>query len=81
MLGDSLAGRLYYHYSLSIMSSSNSAATTIDFQLYRYVPSLAAAILFVVLFVLITAYHLYQVVRMRSWYMLVFVTGGICKYY
>lgn len=60
------------------MSSSDSG-TGIDFQLYRYTPSLAAAILFLVLFVLITAYHIYQVIRMRSWYMLVFVTGGVCK--
>lgn len=51
----------------------------VDFQLYRYVPSLAAAIVFIVLFVVITAYHLYQVVRLRSWYFLVFVTGGICE--
>ncbi|PLN80227.1 RTA1 like protein [Aspergillus taichungensis] len=57
------------------MSSSSNPA--IDFQLYRYVPSRAAAILFLVLFIVTTAYHIYQVVRMRSWYMIVFVTGGI----
>ena len=62
-----------------MMSSSSYSGNGFDFQLYRYTPSLAAAILFTVLFFLITAYHLYQVVRMRSWYMLVFVTGGICK--
>lgn len=60
------------------MSSSDSG-TGVDFELYRYTPSLAAAILFLVLFIFITAYHLYQVIRMRSWYMVVFVTGGICK--
>lgn len=60
------------------MSSSSNPA--IDFQLYRYVPSRAAAILFLVLFIITTAYHIYQVVRMRSWYMLVFVTGGVCEY-
>ena len=51
----------------------------IDFQLYRYTPSLAAAILFIVLFVLITAYHLYQVIRAKCWYFLIFVVGGVCK--
>ncbi|KAH8434362.1 RTA1 domain-containing protein [Aspergillus melleus] len=49
----------------------------IDFQLYRYTPSLAAAILFIVLFVLITAYHLYQVIRAKCWYFLIFVVGGV----
>lgn len=50
-----------------------------DFKLYRYTPSLVAAILFTVLFVLATFYHLYQVVRTRSWYFIVFVIGGACK--
>ncbi|KAE8418610.1 RTA1 like protein-domain-containing protein [Aspergillus pseudocaelatus] len=49
----------------------------IDFQLYRYTPSLVAAIIFIVLFTLTTAYHLWQTVRARCWYFLVFVTGGI----
>ncbi|CRL23251.1 RTA1 like protein [Penicillium camemberti] len=48
----------------------------IDFKLYRYTPSLVAAILFTVLFVLATFYHLYQVVRTRAWYFIVFVIGG-----
>ncbi|KAF7589559.1 hypothetical protein BBP40_004138 [Aspergillus hancockii] len=49
----------------------------IDFQLYRYTPSLVAAVIFIVLFVLATAYHLYQTARVRCWYFLIFVTGGI----
>ncbi|OJJ83729.1 RTA1 domain-containing protein [Aspergillus glaucus CBS 516.65] len=48
----------------------------IDFKLYRYTPSLVAAIIFIVLFVLMTFYHLYQVVRTRSWYFTIFVVGG-----
>lgn len=51
----------------------------VDFKLYRYTPSLVAAILFTVLFVLATFYHLYQVVRTRTWYFIVFVIGGVCK--
>lgn len=51
----------------------------IDFKLYRYTPSLVAAVLFIVLFALTTAYHLWQTVRPRCWYFLVFVTGGVCK--
>ncbi|KAJ5835682.1 hypothetical protein N7447_001708 [Penicillium robsamsonii] len=48
----------------------------VDFKLYRYTPSLVAAIIFIVLFVLATAYHLYQVVRTRFWYFTIFVVGG-----
>ncbi|KAH8426782.1 RTA1 domain-containing protein [Aspergillus melleus] len=57
--------------------SSDDQYTGIDFELYRYTPSLAAGILFLILFTLTTVYHLYQVICMRSSYMLVFVTGGV----
>ncbi|KAF9886484.1 hypothetical protein FE257_011391 [Aspergillus nanangensis] len=57
--------------------SSNDAGSGFTFKLYRYTPSLAPAVLFLILFIVITAIHLYQVIRMRSWYMLVLVTGGI----
>ncbi|KAL2782548.1 RTA1 like protein [Aspergillus keveii] len=50
---------------------------TIDFELYRYTPNLAAAALFVALFFLTTLYHVYQVWRGRAWYFLAFVIGGI----
>lgn len=58
----------------------DSTEGTFEFKLYRYTPSLGAAILFLVLFALITLYHLYQVIRLRSWYFLVFVIGGVCKF-
>ncbi|CAG7952554.1 unnamed protein product [Penicillium nalgiovense] len=48
----------------------------VDFELYRYTPSLVAAIIFIVLFALATSYHLYQVVRPRFWYFTIFVVGG-----
>ncbi|KAJ5099241.1 hypothetical protein N7532_006242 [Penicillium argentinense] len=54
------------------MASNDNA----DFKLYRYTPSLVAAIIFLVLFVFLTFYHLYQVVRTRCWYFTVFVVGG-----
>lgn len=50
-----------------------------EFNLYRYTPSLAAAVIFIILFVLATFYHLYQVARTRCWYFTVFVIGGFCK--
>ncbi|KAF7587790.1 hypothetical protein BBP40_006700 [Aspergillus hancockii] len=49
----------------------------IDFKLYRYTPSTAAAATFVVLFVLTTVYHTYQLSRARAWYFIAFMIGGI----
>lgn len=57
------------------MSSNHDGG--FDFKLYRYTPSLVAAVIFIVLFVLTTTYHLWQTFRARSWYFLIFVTGGI----
>jgi hypothetical protein len=44
---------------------------------YGYRPSLAAGIVFVVLFTLSTVVHIYQLVPTRAWWMIVFVIGGI----
>ncbi|EDP55316.1 hypothetical protein KXX58_005518 [Aspergillus fumigatus] len=48
----------------------------IDFKLYRYTPSTAAASVFVALFFLTTIYHVYQLTRARAWYFIAFVVGG-----
>lgn len=49
------------------------------FQLYRYEPSMAAAVIFIILFLVITAIHTYQVIRTRTWFFIPFVIGGYCK--
>ncbi|KAL3458274.1 RTA1 like protein [Aspergillus heterothallicus] len=49
----------------------------IDFELFRYTPSQAAAGLFAGLFFLTTIFHLYQVHKSRAWYFIPFVAGGI----
>ncbi|KAA8895871.1 RTA1 like protein-domain-containing protein [Sphaerosporella brunnea] len=43
---------------------------------YHYIPSLAAALIFAVLFAITTFFHLYQLVRTRTWYFLPMVVGG-----
>ena len=48
-----------------------------DFKYYRYDPSLAAAIIFMVLFSLTSLFHLYQLIRARTWYFLALVIGAI----
>ena len=50
-----------------------------DFKLYRYDPSMPAAIIFTILFLLITAVHLYQVIRTKTMIFIPFVIGGLCK--
>jgi hypothetical protein len=53
----------------------------IDFKLYRYTPSVAAAVIFIILFIITTIFHLWQLIKSRSWYFIAFVLGGICEYY
>ncbi|KAJ5770252.1 uncharacterized protein N7511_002303 [Penicillium nucicola] len=55
---------------------SASETQSVSFELYRYTPSLVAAIIFIILFVLATVYHLYQVISTRSRYFTIFVVGG-----
>jgi hypothetical protein len=48
-----------------------------DFKYFRYDPSLAAAVIFTVLFLLTSLFHLYQLIRARTWYFLALVIGAI----
>ncbi|KAJ5162636.1 RTA-like protein [Penicillium coprophilum] len=45
--------------------------------IYGYNPSLPAAIIFIILFSVTTAYHGYQLTKSRCWYFIPFVIGGI----
>ena len=47
------------------------------FVLYRYVPSMTAATIFVVLFALTTGLHMFQTFKKRSWFMTPFLIGGL----
>ena len=51
-----------------------------DFIAYHYVPSLAASIVFAVVFGTSTAVHLYQCFRTRAYYMLPLIVGGIGEF-
>ncbi|KAJ5691084.1 RTA1-domain-containing protein [Penicillium malachiteum] len=51
----------------------------VDFVLYYYTPSAAAAAIFIVLFGLSTLLHFYQLVRTRTWFMIPFVIGGVLE--
>ncbi|KAF2676893.1 RTA1-domain-containing protein [Lentithecium fluviatile CBS 122367] len=47
------------------------------FVYYRYGPSLEAAIVFVILFSLTTAFHIFQIGKKRTWYFIPLAIGGI----
>lgn len=50
------------------------------FVFYRYVPSQAAAIIFVLAFLTTTVLHCLQCIRSRTWYLVPLITGGFCKF-
>jgi hypothetical protein len=48
------------------------------FAFYRYDPSMGGAVLFILLFIGTTFYHMFQLFRTRAWYFVPFVIGGTC---
>jgi hypothetical protein len=53
---------------------------TTTFVLYRYDPSLVAAVVFILLFLAAGCCHVYQLLRSKTWYMVPFCIGIGCKY-
>ena len=51
-----------------------------DFIYYHYTPSLVAAVIFTVVFVLLSLLHTYQLARTRTWFFIPFVIGGLGKH-
>lgn len=49
------------------------------FKLYRYDPSMGAAVIFIMLFVAVTGLHLYQFVKTKTWFFACFIIGGLSK--
>ncbi|KAI6750575.1 hypothetical protein HG530_014856 [Fusarium avenaceum] len=44
---------------------------------YRYEPSLPASIIFIVIFALSSALHLFQIIKTRTWFFLPFLVGSV----
>ncbi|KAI5276961.1 hypothetical protein E4T47_00050 [Aureobasidium subglaciale] len=51
--------------------------TKIYHNVYPYDASVPAAVLFAILFFIMSILHLYQLVRTRTWYLVPFLLGGI----
>jgi len=63
---------------MSHQSGNHTGSNVLEgFKLYRYDPSIAAAIIFVVAFTLTTVLHAYQMIRTRTWFYIPFLAGGV----
>ncbi|KAL4940671.1 RTA1 like protein-domain-containing protein [Aspergillus oleicola] len=47
-----------------------------DFKLYRYDPSIGAAVVFIILFIIASGIHTYQAAQTKTWFVIPFVVGG-----
>lgn len=67
------------------MSATPPNATEVDqadqsiFKLYHYDPTVAGAVIFVLLFIATTGFHFWQLFKSRCWFLLPLAIGGICK--
>lgn len=48
------------------------------YYLWRYVPSLAAAVIFLILFLAATLFHTWKIWKTRTMFCIVFAIGGLC---
>lgn len=46
---------------------------------YRYEPSMAATVIFIILFIATTALHAFQMIKVKTWYLTAFCIGGLCE--
>ncbi|KAH8814869.1 RTA1 like protein-domain-containing protein [Xylogone sp. PMI_703] len=54
--------------------------TVPKFVFYHYDPSMAGAVIFIILFVITTFFHCYQLLRTRTWYFIPLVIGGFFEW-
>jgi hypothetical protein len=63
---------------MSDTDATPAATANIDFELYRYTPSLPAAVVFVTVFAVLSALHTWRIQRHRAFYFTAFAIGGYC---
>jgi hypothetical protein len=60
-------------------NTTTSDTTKSAFVFYHYNPSMVAAVIFILLFLVSTIYHLFLIFKARTWYFIPFTIGCICK--
>jgi hypothetical protein len=48
------------------------------YYLWHYIPNIAAAIVFAIIFAVATGAHTWRMIQTRMWFCLPFVIGGFC---
>lgn len=74
-----MAATLLHSLDLSARQEEQQESAISDFQYYSYVPSMAAAIIFVILFGASTGWHMWQMIKTKTWFLIPFLIGGFCK--
>ena len=51
-----------------------------DFYLWKYVPSMAAAVIFLIFYLVASFMHAWKMWTTRMWFCIPFVIGGFCSF-
>ena len=65
-------------YTTNMADSNSDGAVT--FALYRYTPSIPAAVIMAVAFGFLGVFHAYRLIRERTYFFIPFIIGLICKF-
>ncbi|GAB1738096.1 hypothetical protein NU219Hw_g2630t1 [Hortaea werneckii] len=74
-----MAATLLHSFALSARQEEQQESAISDFQYYSYVPSMPAAIIFVILFGASTGWHLWQMIKTKTWFLIPFLIGGFLE--
>jgi hypothetical protein len=50
------------------------------YYVWHYVPSIAAAVIFIILFLALTAFHCWKLFKTKVRFTIPFAVGGLCKF-
>jgi len=48
------------------------------YQFWTYVPSMPAAVIFMLIFLFMTALHCWKMFKTKTWFCIAFTLGGLC---
>jgi hypothetical protein len=69
---------MLHHTMMTLSVRSEPLPYKGDFYLWKYVPSMAAAVIFLILYLIASCMHTWKMWTMRMWFCIPFVIGGFC---
>lgn len=51
-----------------------------SYKFWNYVPSVPAAVIFMLMFIVLTGLHSWKLWTTRTWFCIAFTIGGVCMY-